>query len=118
MSEKRLIAEQRKLSAMRERIREVAYLKASEVREHLNLSSHALDEIPFAVLPFAPGNGKERVTRRYHPADVEAYPARARRWRNAIVKKMEDKVLAEMEQEIAEQDAKAIGAALEGHAAA
>lgn len=115
--EKKLIAEQRKLSAMRERIREVAYLKASEVRTHLNLSPHALDEIPFAVLPYAPGNGKLRVVRRYHPADVEAYPARARRWRAAIVKEAEAEVLAAMGAEIQERDARLIESALSSYAA-
>lgn len=116
-TEKRLIAEGRKLAELRDRIRDTAYLKASEVRKHLAMSAHALDEIPFAVLPFAPGNGRARVTRRYHPADVVAYPARARRWRDSIAKGTETEVLATMKAEIAERDRTLIEDALGHHAA-
>lgn len=116
--EKRLVVEGRKIAALRDRIQQTAYLKASEVRKHLSMSAHALDAIPFAVLPYVPGNGRERVTRRYHPADVEAYPARARRWRRAIQEGREAEALALMEEEIERQDRERIEDALRSHAAA
>lgn len=117
MSEKRLIEEARKIAALRERIQATTYLTASEVRTHLHMSRDSLDVIPFEVLPWFPGNGQKRVVRRYHPADVAAYPARARRWRDAIDAGKEAEVLREMKQELDERDERLMADALEGHAA-
>lgn len=116
-TEKRIIAEGKKLDALRERIRATKYLTATEVREHLHMSRDTLDGIPAAVLPWVPGNGLLKVVRRYHPADVAAYPARARRWREAIEKGAEAGVLEEMYAELAARDAKLIEEALTAHAA-
>lgn len=116
-TEHRLIAEQKKIDALRERIRQTAYMKATEVRAHLNMSRTKLGEIPREVLPWVPGSGAERVERRYHPADVAAYPARARRWRDAVAAGREDEVLAAMRDELADRDARLIADALAGYAA-
>lgn len=116
-TERRLIAEAKKLQAVRERIRATAYLTATEVRRHLSMSRNSLDDVPFPVLPWVPGNGREKVVRRYHPADVAAYPARARRWREAIDADREAEVLAEMRAELEERDRRTIEDALRGYAA-
>lgn len=117
LSERTLIAEQGKLAALRERIRQTTYMTAAEVRKHLHMSRDSLDVIPFEVLPWVPGNGGKRVVRRYHPADVAAYPARARRWRAAMTKGTVVETLAAMRAELEERDAKLIADALDGHAA-
>lgn len=116
-AEKRMIVEARKIAALRERIRDTKYLTATEVREHLHMSRDGLDDVPPEVLPYAPGNGKLKVVRRYHPADVAAYPARARRWREAITQGREVAVLSEMRAELEARDARLIAEALETHAA-
>lgn len=116
-TEKRIIAEGRKLAALRERIQQTTYMTATAVRAHLNMSRASLDAIPAPVLPWVPGNGRTNVVRRYHPADVAAYPARARRWRNAIVCGTEDECLAAMRSELEERDARTIADALSGYAA-
>lgn len=112
MAERRLLAEQGKIDALRERIVATSYLKAPEVRRHLHMSRSTLDAIPTEVLPWIPGNGSARVERRYHPSDVAAYPARARRWRDGIVAGCEADVLAEMAAELAERDRALISEAL------
>lgn len=106
--EKQLIREGRKIAALSERIQQTAYMTSPEVRKHLRLSRSTLEGIPPEVLPFVPGNGKERVFRRYHPADVAAYPARARRWRKALEEDIESLVLAEMRRELEEVDRVAV----------
>ena len=116
-SERRLIADQRKIETLRERIVQVSYLKASEVRRHLHMSRPTLDAIPAEVLPWVPGNGGARIERRYHPSDVAAYPARARRWRDGIQAGKEAEVLAAMREELAERDRGLIEDALRGTAA-
>lgn len=116
-TEHRLIAEQKKIDALRERIRQTVYMKAPEVRAHLNMSRATLSEIPAEVLPWVPGAGNARIERRYHPADVAAYPARARRWRDGIAEGRETEVLTAMREELAERDARLIADALKGYAA-
>lgn len=116
-TEKRIIAEGKKLDALRERIRATKYLTASEVREHLHMSRDSLDSVPFEVLPWVPGNGAARVVRRYHPADVAAYPARARRWRDGIDAGAEAETLKEMRDNIEARDARLISDSLESYAA-
>lgn len=111
-NEKRLLAEQKKLDALRQRIRETSYLKASEVRQHLNMGRATLTAIPREVLPWVPGNGEKRTERRYHPADVAAYPARARRWWDAQDGGREAEVLEEMRAELLARDRAAIEGAL------
>lgn len=106
-----MLAEQKKIDGLRERIRQTAYMKASEVRVHLNMSRSKLGEIPREVLPWVPGAGTERVERRYHRADVAAYPARARRWRDAMDAGREAEVLVAMRAELAARDAALIAAA-------
>jgi hypothetical protein len=108
-AERRLLAEQKKLDALRERIVGVTYMKAPEVRRHLNRTD--LDTIPPEVLPWVPSPGK-RVERRYHPADVAAYPARARRWHDARTAGREAEVLEEMRRELEERDRQMIADAL------
>lgn len=115
--ETRLIAEQRKLDALKNRIRAVSYMKTADVRAHLNVSRAVLDAIPFEVLPWVPGAGKERVERRYHPADVAAYPARARRWFDSKRAARETEELAAMREELQERDRARIDDALHGYAA-
>ena len=116
-TERRLIAEQGKIAALRDLIRQTAYMKASEVRAHLNMSRSTLAEIPAEVLPWVPGAGSERVERRYHPADVAAYPARARRWQEAKAADREAEVLEKMRSELVERDSSLIADALKGYAA-
>jgi hypothetical protein len=116
-TERRLSAEQKKLDALRTRIVQVTYLKGPEVRRHLNMSRATLEQIPMAVLPWVPGQGVRRVERRYNPADVAAYPARARRWRDAQARGVEEEVLAAMQQELEERDRALIEDALKGLAA-
>lgn len=116
-AERRLIAERGKIAALRDLIRQTAYMKASEVRAHLNMSRSTLAEIPAAVLPWVPGAGSERVERRYHPADVAAYPARARRWQDAKAKGSEAETLERMRAELALRDETLITDALAGYAA-
>lgn len=115
-AERRLIAEQGKLDALRQRIEQTSYMKAGDVRKHLNISRSKLAEIPREVLPYVPGQGV-REHRTYHPADVAAYPARARRWRDAIAAGTESDVLEQMEIEIRERDDAMIRDALESYAA-
>lgn len=115
-TERRLIAEQGKLDALRQRIVQTSYMKAAEVRAHLNISRSKLAEIPREVLPYVPGSGK-REHRVYNPADVAAYPARARRWRDGIAEGRESEVLEQMRRDLEERDDAAITEALDGHAA-
>lgn len=115
-AERRLIAEQGKLDALRQRIVQTSYMKAGDVRAHLNISRSKLAEIPREVLPYVPGQG-EREHRTYHPADVAAYPARARRWRDAIAAGSEAEALEAMAGDLQERDDAMIRDALEGHAA-
>lgn len=113
MDAKRMLAEQRKMDALRDLIEQTSYMKASAVRKHLNMSRATLAGIPREVLPWVPGSPSERgVERRYHPADVAAYPARARRWNDAVSKGTEVDVLEAMRAELAERDAAAIHDAL------
>lgn len=112
-NEQRLLAEQRKLDAVRARIVATTYLKAAEVRRHLHMGRGTLEAIPAEVLPWTPGAGSARVERRYHPSDVAAYPARARRWRAAIDARQEAETLAAMRAELEERDRALIAAALE-----
>lgn len=107
-TEKRLVAEQRKLQALRERIQQTTYMKASEVRAHLHMGRHVLYALPMEVLPYIPSESGER---RYNPADVAAYPARSRRWRDGG-----DEALKEMGEELAERDRLAIERSMEGAA--
>ncbi|CAN5635969.1 hypothetical protein BH23GEM7_BH23GEM7_27290 [soil metagenome] len=116
-TERRLLAEQSKLQALRQRIRETAYMKSSEVRAHLQMSRATLEALPFPVLPYVPGTGTVRVERRYHPRDVAAFPARARRWRNAVERGKGDEVLEQMQREIEERDQSLMDEALRGFAA-
>lgn len=116
--ERRMLAEQRKLDALRQRIVQTSYLKASQVRVHLNMSRATLSAVPREVLPWVPGNGHERSERRYHPSDVAAYPARARRWWDAQAGGTEAEVLATMRAELDERDQSLIADALQGHEAA
>jgi hypothetical protein len=109
-AERRLIAEQGKLDALRDRIVHTTYLKASEVRAHLNMSRHTLYALPPEVLPYVASESGER---RYNPADVNAYPARARRLAEA---KDRDAVLRSMRADLERRDAEAIERALEGAA--
>jgi hypothetical protein len=111
-AERCLLAEQAKLNALRERIQATTYMKAPAVRAHLNMSRASLHAVPGEVLPWVPGLGRERVERRYHPSDVAAYPARARRWRRGKDEGQEAEVLEEMRRELEERDAALIGAAL------
>jgi hypothetical protein len=113
-AERRVLAEQRKLEALRERIRETRYLRTREVLDHLQLSRATLYAVPREVLPWAPGPG---ASRRYHPADVAAYPARARRWKDARERGTEAEVLEEMRAELATRDERLTREALEGDAA-
>lgn len=117
MGEKALIAEAGKIAALRERIRQTSYLTATEVRKHLHMSRDSLDGVPFEVLPWVPGNGEKNVVRRYHPADVAAYPARARRWRDAMTNGRAREELAAMREELRERDERLIADALNGYAA-
>ncbi len=116
-TERRLLAEQGKLAALRERIQKTTYLKSAEVRAHLQMSRATLEALPFPVLPYVPGTGTVRVERRYHPADVAAYPARARRWRDAVAEGRGEEVLEEMQREIEERDRALMDEALRGFAA-
>ena len=116
-SERRLLAEQKKIDALHERIVQVSYMTSAEVRRHLHMGKDMLASIPAAVLPWVPGNGAARIERRYHPSDVAAYPARARRWRRAIEEGREAEELAAMEGELAERDRALIEDALRGTAA-
>lgn len=116
-TERRLIDEAAKIAALRERIRATTYMTAAQVRAHLNVSRGTLDGIPPEVLPWVPGNGEKRVMRRYHPADVSAYPARARRWRKAIEADREAEELAAMRAELEARDSRLMAEALEGYAA-
>ena len=75
------------------------------------MSRDSLDSVPFEVLPWVPGNGEKKIVRRYHPADVAAYPARARRWRD------DPGALASMREELKERDERLIADALNGFAA-
>lgn len=115
--EKRIIAEAGKIDRLRAYIVQTAYLKASEVRAHLHMSRATLAAIPREVLPWVAGSGKERSERRYHPADVAAYPARARRWKDAAAQGREAEMLEEMRNELDERDARLITDALQGYAA-
>lgn len=112
-AERRLIAEQGKLDALRQRIVSTTYMKASEVRAHLNMSRHTLYALPLEVLPFVASEGGER---RYNPADVAAYPARARRLADAKKRGDEDAALATLRADLERQDTEAIERALEGAA--
>ena len=116
--ERRLLAEQKKIDSLRERIVQVSYLTSAEVRRHLHMGKEMLASIPAAVLPWVPGNGTARVERRYHPSDVAAYPARARRWRKAMEDGREQAELVLMQEELAERDRALIEEALRGGTAA
>lgn len=109
--EKRVIAEQGKMDALRARIRGVSFMKTAEVREYLNVSRHTLDAIPFEVLPWVPIGGGARPQRRYHPHDVAAYPARAHRWYRGQTEGREEEVLATMRREMEERDEELLEAA-------
>lgn len=113
-SEQDVIAEQGKLQALRERVRAVAYMTTGEVRAHLHMSRATLYDVPREVLPWAPTPGGER---RYHPADVAAYPAKARRWTLAKERGEEARVLEGFREELEERDRRAITDALTGWAA-
>ena len=116
--EKRLIAEGRKIAALRERIQATTYMTASEVKRHLHMSRDTLEAIPAAVLPWVPGNASAvRVMRRYHPADVAAYPARARRWKDAVDAGRGPAELATMAAEIRARDERMVAEALDSYAA-
>jgi len=112
--EQEIIAEQRKIQALRERVRAVSHMTTGEVRAHLHMSRATLYDIPAEVLPWAPTPGGDR---RYHPADVAAYPAKARRWSAAKEKGREVEVLQAFRAEIEERDQRAIADALSGWAA-
>lgn len=116
-TEKQMIAEAGKIRELRSRIVQTAYLTATQVCEHLHISRPTLDGIPMEVLPWVPGPGSARVHRRYHPADVAAYPARARRWKVAQETGREAEVLEKMRADLEQRDRQAIADALGGHAA-
>ncbi len=113
-NERDIIAEQGKLLALRERVRAVAYMTTGEVRAHLHMGRATLYGIPSEVLPWAPTPGGER---RYHPADVAAYPAKARRWARAKEVGREAETLTAFAAELEERDRRTIADALTGWAA-
>lgn len=110
--ERRLLAERGKLDALRERLVQTRYLTTAEVARHLNVSRRTLYTIPTPVLPWVPIHAGQRITRRYHPADVAAYPGRAHRWHRALLQHREAEELAAMEAEREARHAELIAEAL------
>lgn len=115
--EAKLAAEQAKIRAQRERIAATEYMKMPEVCRHLGLSRDVVRTIPAAVLPYADYGTGAQQNRRYHPADVAAYPGRLHRWKRASADGRGDECLAEMQAEIDEREDALIAAALSRYAA-
>jgi hypothetical protein len=113
-AERRMIAERRKIEAVRERIARTTYMGVEEVAAHFGVSRAKLASYPFAVLPWVPGNdSRTRVVRLYHPSDVAAFPARMRRYTEALSRGEGPACLEDMERQIRERDERTMRDALE-----
>lgn len=104
-AEERLLTEQRKIDAMRQRITSESWLKVMDVARHFGVSRSTVESWPEEIRPFincTPGSGKEH--RRYHPADVTACNARLQGWDRSRRKGESEKYLAELRARLEERN--------------
>lgn len=99
--EERLLLQQKRLKAMRDRVVEETYLSVADVAKHFGLAESTVKEIPIEVLPwsdFTPFSKK--TTRRYSPAEVMAAEIRLRRYLKARAEDRGEAYLEELRQEL------------------
>lgn len=81
--QRRLHLEAKAVRELKERLVAESFLSVKEACGRLAVSRDKLEGLPFELLPYTDlGFGKNQM-RRYHPADVQAFPARARAYQAA-----------------------------------
>lgn len=106
-NEEKLLLQQRRLRAMRDRVATEAYLKVQEVAKHWNVSRSTIEALPIEILRWHDATPtSEHVHRRYSPAEVLAGAVRLRRWKRAKEEGRGEEYLRELRAEMeAEEEA-------------
>lgn len=81
--QRRLHLEAKAIRELKSRLTAESFLAVKDAAARLGISRDKLEIIPYDVLPYVDlGFGKKSM-KRYHPADVLAFPARARAYQAA-----------------------------------
>lgn len=90
-----------------------------EVAEYLGVTRSTVDQMPFAILPFADiSPTHKRQHKRFDPRDVAALPARLRAWDQARRRGEGERFLKEAERALRERDAEDMRRGMEWEVAA
>ncbi len=105
--EERLILQQRRLKAMRDRVVEETYLKVTEVARHFGVARSTVEDLPQEILAYTDMRPfSEKSYRRYSPAEVLAAEVRIRRYLKAKAEGEGEAYLQKLREEArAEEDA-------------
>lgn len=113
--QKRLELQRKAIRSLKQRILEEDCLTVSEARKRLGVSRATLEkQYPIEILPWWDATPNSKTTsRRYHPADVGAAPARLRAWTAAKARGEGEAYLHQLREELDERDRLAIELAQE-----
>lgn len=111
--QKRAHLEARALRELKDRLVQESYLSVIETAKRLGISREKLESLPFELLPYTDIGFGQKSMKRYHPADVQAFPARARAYQAARSRGEGEVYLAELRTDREEREEAALQIARE-----